>query len=148
MAKNKTGNKNTAAEKTAIIKEKTSEVMQSAITKASEAKEAVAEKAKETVVKAKETAAKTKETASKAKEAVSKKEAPAAKAASKKDASETCFVEFSGKQISVADVTENAKKHWKASNNGTISDIKVYINTKESKAYYVVNNEDRGDFDI
>ena len=40
--------------------------------------------------------------------------------AAKKAAAETCFVEFAGKQISVDEVTENAKKHWKASNNGTI----------------------------
>ena len=131
MAKKTTGKSTAATEKAATnIKETASEIMKEAVNKAKEVKETVAEKAKETTAKTKETAA--------------KKETPAAK----KAASETCFVEFSGKQISIADVTENAKKHWKASNNGTISDIKIYINTKESKAYYVVNNEDHGDFDL
>lgn len=138
MAKKTTG-KSTAAEK--AIKETASEIMKEAVNKAKELKETVAEKAKETTVK-------TKETVSKSKEIAAKKEAPAVKPAAKKAAAETCFVEFAGKQISVDEVTENAKKHWKASNNGTISDIKVYINTKESKAYYVVNNEDRGDFEL
>lgn len=131
MAKKTTGKSTAATEKAATnIKETASEIMKEAVNKAKEVKETVAEKAKETTAKTKETAA--------------KKETPAAK----KAASETCFVEFSGKQISIADVTENAKKHWKTSNNGTISDIKIYINTKESKAYYVVNNEDHGDFDL
>ncbi|MGN0583051.1 MAG: DUF6465 family protein [Oscillospiraceae bacterium] len=131
MAKKTTGKSTVATEKAATnIKETASEIMKEAVNKAKEVKETVAEKAKETTAKTKETAAKSKE------------------AAAKKAASETCFVEFSGKQISIADVTENAKKHWKASNNGTISDIKIYINTKESKAYYVVNNEDHGDFDL
>ncbi|MDO5149179.1 MAG: DUF6465 family protein [Oscillospiraceae bacterium] len=131
MAKKTTGKSTVATEKAATnIKETASEIMKEAVNKAKEVKETVAEKAKDTTAKTKDTAAKSKE------------------AAAKKAASETCFVEFSGKQISIADVTENAKKHWKASNNGTISDIKIYINTKESKAYYVVNNEDHGDFDL
>lgn len=138
MSKKTTGKSTVATEKAATnIKETASEIMKEAVNKAKEVKETVAEKAKETT-------AKTKETAAKSKEAAAKKETPVAK----KAASETCFVEFSGKQISIADVTENAKKHWKTSNNGTISDIKIYINTKESKAYYVVNNEDHGDFDL
>ena len=54
----------------------------------------------------------------------------------------------SQKQLSIAEITENAKKHWLASNKGDIADIKVYINTNQSKAFYVINNEDRGEFDI
>ena len=95
---------------------------------------------KEVTAKAKEVKEKVKETASKVKETASK--------ASKKAAKETCFVEFDGKQLALAEITENAKKHWQASNNGEISDIKVYINTNQSKAFYVVNNEDRGEFEI
>ncbi|MCQ2464488.1 MAG: DUF6465 family protein [Oscillospiraceae bacterium] len=108
-------------------------------------KEAVkdtAKEVKETVKEVKETA-KTKTAA----KAPAKKEAAPAKAP-KKTAKETSFVEFEGKQLSVSEITENAKKHWLASNKGTISDIKVYINTNQSKAFYVVNNEDRGEFDI
>jgi Ni,Fe-hydrogenase I large subunit len=95
--------------------------------------------AKEVKEKVKETATKVKETASKVKETASK---------TVKKAKEASFVEFDGKQLSVAEITENAKKHWLASNKGDIADIKVYINTNQSKAFYVINNEDRGEFDI
>ena len=95
--------------------------------------------AKEVKEKVKETATKVKETASKVKETASK---------TVKKAKEASFVEFDGKQLSIAEITENAKKHWLASNKGDIADIKVYINTNQSKAFYVINNEDRGEFDI
>ena len=95
--------------------------------------------AKEVKEKVKETATKVKETASKVKETASK---------TVKKAKEASFVEFDGKQLSIAEITENAKKHWQASNKGDIADIKVYINTNQSKAFYVINNEDRGEFDI
>ena len=110
--------------------------------------QAVKKAAKEATKKAadavKETAAKAEKEVKDAAKAVKK----TAKKAAQKLATKEVYFEFAGKQISVDEVTENAKKHWKASNNGTISDIKVYINTKESKAYYVVNNEDRGDFEL
>jgi outer membrane biosynthesis protein TonB len=99
----------------------------------------VAKEVKEVKEKVKETATKVKETASKVKETASK---------TVKKAKEASFVEFDGKQLSVAEITENAKKHWLASNKGDIADIKVYINTNQSKAFYVINNEDRGEFDI
>ncbi|MBR3024441.1 MAG: hypothetical protein IKH71_08335, partial [Oscillospiraceae bacterium] len=95
--------------------------------------------AKEVKEKVKETATKVKETASKVKETASK---------TAKKTKEASFVEFDGKQLSIAEITENAKKHWLASNKGDIADIKVYINTNQSKAFYVINNEDRGEFDI
>ena len=95
--------------------------------------------AKEVKEKVKETATKVKETASKVKETASK---------TAKKTKEASFVEFDGKQLSIAEITENAKKHWLASNKGDIADIKVYINTNQSKAFYVVNNEDRGEFEI
>lgn len=98
------------------------------------AKENVKEapKSKETP-KAKETASKTKETASKA---------------TKKAEEVKSYVEFSGDQFSVEEITENAKKHWQADHSGTISTISVYINTDQRKVYYVVNNDDRGDFNL
>lgn len=87
--------------------------------------------------------------AKKAPKTTAKEKAPVAPKAPKKVAAmESSFVEFEGKQLSVAEITENAKKHWQATNSGVISDIKVYINTNQSKAFYVVNNEDRGEFDI
>lgn len=128
--------KETAANAVAEVKEAAKEVTAKAKEVTAKAKEPVA-KAKEV---AKEVTTKAKETTAKAKDAVAK--------TTKKAAEECCFIEFAGKQISVADITENAKKHWQASNKGVITDIKVYVNTKESKAYYVVNNEDHGDFDI
>lgn len=132
-------------------KETAAKAKETVISAVAAAKETAKETVKEPVAKvketAKETAAKVKETTAKAKETTAKAKETVAKTA-KKTSKESCFIEFDGKQVSVADVTENAKKHWQASNSGVISDIKVYVNTKESKAYYVVNNEDHGDFDI
>lgn len=141
MAKDKTIKAKDTAVKAKDTAVKAKETAVSAVTGVKEAvKEAPAkikETAKETTAKVKETA---KETVTKAKETTAKVKKTVAKEAS--------FVEFSGKQLSVTEITENAKKHWMSANNGVISDIKVYINTNQSKAYYVVNNEDRGEFDI
>lgn len=129
-------------------KETVTKAKETVLSTAAAAKETAKEAAKDVTAKAKETTAKVKETTVKAaKETTAKAKETVAKT-TKKTAKENCFIEFDGKQVSIADVTENAKKHWQASNSGVISDIKVYVNIKESKAYYVVNNEDHGDFDI
>ena len=109
------------------------------------------EKAKETVGKAKETVEKTteaasdkiKETAASIKETVSE---TVANVANKKPVTvkESCFIEFSGKQISVSEITAKAKKMF----NGEIKTISVYVKPEDSKVYYVINDIEHGDFDI
>ncbi len=112
---------------------------------------ASAEKVKETVEKAKETVEKTteaasdklKETAASIKETVSE---TVAHVAAKKPVTvkECCFVEFSGKQVSISDITAKAKKMY----NGEIKTLSVYVKPEDSKVYYVINDIEHGDFDI
>ena len=70
------------------------------------------------------------------------------KTASKTAVKECCFVEFADKQIPVCDLMETAKKLWKENNTGDITSVSVYVKPEESKAYYVVNDTDNGEFDI
>ncbi len=105
--------------------------------KAKAAAETAAKETKEVkeVKEVKEKATATKEKATTAKKSTSK-------------VKEACFVEFNDKQIAVSDLMETAKKMWKESNTGTINSVSVYVKPEESKAYYVVNDTDNGDFDI
>ena len=43
---------------------------------------------------------------------------------------------------------ETAKQLWKENNTGDITSVSVYVKPEESKAYYVVNDTDNGEFDI
>ena len=99
--------------------------------KDSKSKENIAEKAAKVREKAKEAAAtKAKETAkaAEASKTVETTSSTPAKTTRKTAApKENCFIEYSGKQISVADITENAKKLWKSENSDAISQINVYI---------------------
>ena len=130
--------KNTVTPAAAIVKEAVKDIVKEVPAKAEPVKEAAKKEAPKKEAPKKE-----------AKAAPAKEKAPAAAKTTKKTAvTESSFVEFEGKQLSVSEITENAKKHWQSANSGVISDIKVYINTNQSKAFYVVNNEDRGEFEI
>lgn len=106
--------------------------------------EAAAEKA---VAKAKESPAVKKasraatETAKKV-ASTTKKAASAAKKAVEKV---TAYVEFSGKQISTAQIADKVREAYKASgNNDTIKTIDIYIKPEENAAYYVINGKADG----
>lgn len=132
--------KETTKETDVKTKESAAKVKEAAVETAAKAKEAIAgtaAKAKEIVA---ETAVKVKEVPAKTKEAT--------KSASKKSSKDSCFVEFSNKQFSTEEIVENAKLNWKSTHEGSISEIKVYVNVDESKVYYVVNGTDAGNFQI
>jgi len=78
------------------------------------------------------------------------KKAPAKKAAAAKTvAKETLAVQFSGKDYSAETIIKLAKDAYKATKNkAAIKTINVYVNTDDSRAYYVVNDEFHGSVEI
>ncbi|MDP4119992.1 MAG: DUF6465 family protein [Bacillota bacterium] len=53
------------------------------------------------------------------------------------------YVEFAGKQISSTDIIANAKAAYTAeSSKNDIKSLKIYANTDQSAAYFVVNDDE------
>ena len=125
------------------MKKDTKTTAKEVITKAETAAKATASKA-ETAVKA--TAAKA-ETA--AKKAAAKK--PAAKTpatrkpAAKKAPVVNAVLQFAGKEISVAEMAEQAKAAW---NGGEVKEMNLYIKPEDSRVYVVINGEEAGSFEL
>ena len=113
-------------------------------------KEPVAEKAK---AEAKETEAK-KPAAKKPgrKPAAAKKETAAKTTTTRKSAvKETVHVQFSGKTYTTEDLVKIAKDVWKYDLKKKVGDFKaveLYVKPEESVVYYVINGEERGQFNI
>ena len=92
------------------------------------------------------------------KEAAKKEEAkaPAKKAeakapAAKKATSAVVHVQFSGKEYKMEDFVNIAKDVWKYDLGKKAADFKsveLYVKPEENKAYYVINGEVTGNFDI
>ena len=114
--------KKTAAKAEAAAKE--------VVTKAETAAKKTAEKA-ETAVKA--TAAKA-ETA--AKKATVKK--PAARKAAPKAPVVNTVLQYGGKELSVAEMVEQAKANW---TGDTVKAVNLYIKPEDSRVYVVINGE-------
>lgn len=106
-----------------------------------------------------ETSAKETKTAAKAeapkKEAVKKaaeKKAPAKKPVAKKTVIKTNLnIQFSGKEVSDADIVANVKKAWTSQFKGKLKDIKtidIYVKPEEHRAYFVINGESTPDYFI
>ncbi|MDD6084517.1 MAG: DUF6465 family protein [Oscillospiraceae bacterium] len=102
---------------------------------------------------AKKTAAKTKKPAAEkiveeVKEVIEEKTAAVKKTAVKKTAD--VFIEYGGKQIKTADLIERAKADFAAAGNKKTDakDVKVYVKPEESKAYYVINGNFTGNFEV
>ncbi len=122
-------------------------------------KEPVAEKAK---AEAKETEAKKpaakkpgrKPAAKKPgrKPAAAKKETAAKTTTTRKSAvKETVHVQFSGKTYTTEDLVKIAKDVWKYDLKKKVGDFKaveLYVKPEESVVYYVINGEERGQFNI
>lgn len=97
-----------------------------------------------------------KETAKKAPAKKAEAKAPAKKAeakapAAKKAASAVVHVQFSGKEYKMEDFVNIAKDVWKYDLGKKAADFKsveLYVKPEESKAYYVINGEVTGNFDI
>ena len=80
---------------------------------------------------------------------VKKAAATVKKAAAKVVAKETLAVQFAGKDYSTEDIMKLAKDAYKATKNkAAIKTLNVYVNTDDSKAYYVVNDEFKGEVEI
>ena len=73
----------------------------------------------------------------------------AAKVAAKVAAKETLAVQFAGKDYTSEAIIKLAKDAYKATKNkAAIKTINVYVNTDDSRAYYVVNDEFHGSVEI
>lgn len=122
-----------SAEKLAKKAAKTAEKVEAAAGKA-----VAKAKANPTVKKASKAAA---ETAKKVASST-KKAASAAKKATEKV---TAYVEFSGKQISTAEIADKVREAYKASGKkGAIKTIEIYVKPEENAAYYVINGNAEG----
>ena len=97
---------------------------------------------KETAKAVEKTVAKADE--KKAEETVPKKRGrkPAAKKAEPRV--QEVYFEFDGKQVEAGQVVSLIEQAYKNEGHqiGRIKDLKVYINSKEGKAYYVINGDD------
>lgn len=94
-----------------------------------------------------------------AKPVAEKKAAPAKKAAAKPAAKkapakkvvakETLAVQFAGKDYSTEAIMKLVKDAYKATKNkAAIVSLDVYVNTDDSRAYYVVNGEFHGSVEV
>ena len=102
------------------------------------------------------TAAKTKKSAAEnaekiveeVKEVIEEKTAAAKKTTVKKIAE--VFVQYGDKEIKTADLIEKAKADYVAAGNKKINakDVKVYVKPEESMAYYVINGDFTGNFEV
>lgn len=68
--------------------------------------------------------------------------------AAKKEPTVNIILEFDGKSVNVADVSNAAKENWKKNHKGDVKELNLYLKSEESKAYYVINKEDAGDIDM
>lgn len=60
------------------------------------------------------------------------------------------FVEFSGKQVAQDELVKNIKKIWTdAGNKATaIKSLEVYVQPENSIAYYVINDDFKGSYNL
>lgn len=86
------------------------------------------------------------------KPAAAKKETAAKTTTTKKAAvKETIHVQFSGKTYTTEDLVRIAKDVWKYDLKKKVGDFKaveLYVKPEESVVYYVINGEEKGQFNI
>ncbi|MDE5717042.1 MAG: hypothetical protein K2I53_05385 [Lachnospiraceae bacterium] len=86
------------------------------------------------------------------KPAAAKKEAEAKTTTTRKTAvKETVHVQFSGKTYTTEDLVKIAKDVWKYDLKKKVGDFKaveLYVKPEESVVYYVINGEEKGQFNI
>ena len=108
--------------------------------------------AKEAPKKAAPAAKAAKKTAAKA-PAKKAAKAPAKKTAAKRGpvkVDSAVYVQFAGKSIATEDLVARVKEIWKENKNkvSDLKDIKVYVKFEDSRAYYVVNGDQFGSFEL
>ena len=119
--------------------------------KKEEVKKAVAKKPVAKKPAAEKAVAEKKAPAKKAEKAVAEKKAPAKKAAKKAAAKANVFVQFAGKSFSQDELVKIAQDVWQYDMNKKAEDFKtvdIYVKPEENKAYFVVNGETSGSFDL
>lgn len=141
--------KNTTAKKETVAKTNTAAAIASVAAKKAEPVAPVAKAADTTVKKteapkASEKKAPVKKAAAPKKKAEPKKRGrkPAAKKAESRI--QEVYFEFDGKQVEAGQVVSLIEQAYKNEGHqiGRIKDLKVYINSEEGKAYYVINGDD------
>ncbi len=87
-----------------------------------------------------------------AKPAAEKKETAAKTTTTRKTAvKETVHVQFSGKAYTTEDLVKIAKDVWKydlKKKVGDFKEVELYVKPEESVVYYVINGEEKGQFNI
>lgn len=91
----------------------------------------------------------TKKTATTARKKTAAKKPAASKTAASKMNS-AVFIQFNDLNISSDGLVTRVKEIWagKGNKESDLKDVKVYVNVAESKAYYVVNEDIFGEFDL
>lgn len=117
-----------------------------------ETAEPVKESAKDTVKENKKAPARKAPAAKKApaKKTVSRKTA-SKKEAAKKEPSTSLILQFGGKELASADLFARVKEIWTAElgrDAGDLKDVKLYVKPEETTAYYVINENITGSFEL
>lgn len=128
--------KNTTAKKETVAKTNTAAAIAATVAKKTEAPKAAEKKAPAKKAEA------PKKTAAKKAEPKKRGRKPAAKKAEPRV--QEVYFEFDGKQVEAGQVVSLIEQAYKNEGHqiGRIKDLKVYINSEEGKAYYVINGDD------
>ena len=136
--------KNTTAKKETVAKTNTAAALASVAAKKAEPAAPAAKAADTTTVKKaeapKKTAVKKAEPKKRGrKSAVAKKAEPRV---------QEVYFEFGDKQVEAGDIVSKVEQAYKDAGHqiGRIKDLKVYINSEEGRAYYVINGDGEGKF--
>lgn len=139
--------KNTTAKKETVAKTNTAAAIAATVAKKAEPAAPVAKTADTTAKKteapkAAEKKAPAKKTAAKKAEPKKRGRKPAVKKAEPRV--QEVYFEFDGKQVEAGQVVSLIEQAYKNEGHqiGRIKDLKVYINSEEGKAYYVINGDD------
>lgn len=139
--------KNTTAKKETVAKTNTAAAIAATVAKKAEPAAPVAKTADTTAKKteapkAAEKNAPAKKTAAKKAEPKKRGRKPAVKKAEPRV--QEVYFEFDGKQVEAGQVVSLIEQAYKNEGHqiGRIKDLKVYINSEEGKAYYVINGDD------
>lgn len=135
--------KNTTAKKETVAKTNTAAAIASVAAKKSESAAPAAKAADTTTAKKAEAPKKAApKAADKKAEPKKRGRKPAAKKAEPRV--QEVYFEFDGKQVEAGQVVSLIEQAYKNEGHqiGRIKDLKVYINSEEGKAYYVINGDD------
>ena len=134
--------KNTTAKKETVAKTNTAAAIAATVAKKAEPAAPVAKTADTTAKKTEAPKAAEKKAPAKKAEPKKRGRKPAAKKAEPRV--QEVYFEFDGKQVEAGQVVSLIEQAYKNEGHqiGRIKDLKVYINSEEGKAYYVINGDD------